>query len=259
VIRFGIFADRVPQVGRKPKEPGSAVQKRPYVALIGDMVASRELEPRTRARLQTLIQATLERHNRVLDSKVLAARLQLTQGDEIQGLFRASHAARVVEVVRELSESLFQHAYPPPRVRFGIGRGALSTGALPRPWAPNPALLDGPAFHLARGALERARDLERWVCFGGIDADHPERGDDHVDRALEALFAFMGAIRDDWTRRQGAISIRFREGISQTELAAVLKVSPSVVSETLKSARHTLLIEGEEAAAALLAAAGARP
>ena len=246
-------------MGRNAKEPGSAVQKRPYVALIGDMVASRELEPRTRARLQSLLQATLERHNRVLDSKVLAARLQLTQGDEIQGLFRVSHAARIVEVVRELSESLFQHAYPPPRMRFGIARGALSTGAIPKPWAANPALLDGPVFHLARGALERARDSERWVCFDGFGEQRSKSYEDHVDGALEAIFAFMGAIRDDWTRRQGAISIRFREGISQTELATALKVSPSVVSETLKSARHALLIEGEEAAAALLAAAGSRP
>lgn len=282
-----------------------------YVALIGDVVGSRALDARRRARLQTVLQARLDRLNLVLGPETnattgvalpaLAARLVLTQGDEIQGLFR--QPAALVSVIQELSDDLFSvKPGPPLRMRFGVGRGTLTTGDLAPPWAPNPALLDGSTFHRARGALERARDMGRWACFEGMDLPELEHRESLLedekralqkkkgspeakervtriekqltglhkrmsmfrsDLALEALFTMMGAIREDWTERQGAISIRFRERpegaegpgeISQAELAKALRVSRSVISETLKSARHNLLLQGEEAAVALLEA-----
>jgi DNA-directed RNA polymerase specialized sigma24 family protein len=95
--------------------------------------------------------------------------------------------------------------------------------------------------------------MGRWACFEGTGAEVREESETHQDQALEALFAFMGTIREDWTRRQGLISIRHREGFSQTELAEELRVNPSVVSETLKAARYKLLEFGERAAADMLA------
>ena len=228
-----------------------------FLALIGDVVGSRDLEPRRRQRLQRiLLEDCLEKLNDKLGKEVLAAKLGLTQGDSIQGLFRSF--PEVVEVVRAVTESLFEAFDPSLHMRFGLGYGRITTGSIAESsWELNAALLDGPAFHQARGALERARDLGLWVCFSGFGPD-PGR-DDHLDLALEAFFAFMGSIREDWTKRQGMISIRFRElclgaeeGISQAEMAKQAGVSPSVISETLKAARYKLLIQGEEAAVALL-------
>ena len=239
----------MPRPRRKPE--------RTLVALIGDVVESRELDLRRRKRVQLALQEQLEVLNRALGPEILAARITLTGGDEVQALLR--RPGHVVEVVRELSDVLFQAEIGALRMRFGVGRGSLTTGPVPTPWAENPALLDGPAFHHAREALTRARDRQLWACFEGLEGSAANVRP-RTDLALEALFALMGSIREDWTERQGRVSILFRKlhsqaaGGSQSDLARELRVSPSVISETLKAARHNLLLLGEEAAVALLEA-----
>jgi hypothetical protein len=162
----------------------------------------------------------------------------------------------VVTVVQELTDRMFQLSYQ-PRALWGIGLGVLSTGKIPAPpgQAESPALLDGPAFYMARAALERVQHEGGWVRFEGF----PEPMDD----VLDALFGLMGAIRERWTANQGGVSYRMRDfgacrTPSQRALAKQLGVSPSVVSETLKASRHLQLIEGEAAAHKLLATLEAR-
>jgi len=227
----------------------------PYVALIGDIVASRDLPPKRRAALQQELRNWLDDDLNAALGPHLAAPLTLTAGDELQGLFRKPSA--VVRVVQELTDRMFQLPEQ-PRILFGVGRGALSTGSVPAPpaHAGNPALLDGPAFHNARRALEHAQDEGGWARFVGF-GEPPD--DTTTDEVLDALFTLMATIRDQWTAKQGELSHRMRavggEGEdlkSQSDLARHLCVSPSVVSETLKAARHWALVEGENAARHLL-------
>src|SRR5881628_2642105 len=56
-----------------------------YVALIADAIASRDLAPATRARLQTDVRAAVKDLNQRY-RRVLAARFAVTLGDELQGL-----------------------------------------------------------------------------------------------------------------------------------------------------------------------------
>lgn len=227
-----------------------------YVALIGDLVDSRALAAKAREKLQGSMSAWLEDLSDTLGPGELAAPLTLTAGDEIQGLFRKPSS--IVTVVQVLTDRMFQFDGQ-PRALFGVGRGTLSTRVPPPPaWAGNPALLDGPAFHLARAELEAAQSSGAWVRFAGFGDPREESAEDLVDVVLDALFGLMSAIRERWTANQGAVSFRMRgygqaTPPSQKTLAQALGVNPSVISETLKASRHNQLCEGEEAARKLLA------
>ncbi len=169
--------------GSLPASPDVAV-------LVGDLHASKKIDRDERARLQDRLRETLRALEELLrqDGLVpgapapLATRLALTGGDEFQGVFREPAAA--VLVVREISERLHPH-----KVRFGLGRGPLATRL-----ADHPAEMDGPAFHRARDALDRARARDALLAAEGFG--------DEVDDILSALFHLLGAQRERWTRRQ---------------------------------------------------------
>lgn len=224
-----------------------ASQSTIYVALIGDLVASRTLPAKQREDLQEHLRLWLEGLNKNL-GPALAAPLTLTAGDEIQGLFRKP--STLVEVIQELTDRMFQ-LKGQPHALFGAGRGVLTTGRIPASpgRAATPAMLDGPAFHLARAALEHVQHEGVWTRFLGFD--------EPLESALDALFGLMGTIRERWTENQGRVSYRMRgwaeaSSPSQRALAKWMQVSPSVISETLKASRHFQLREGEEAARRLL-------
>lgn len=223
-----------------------------FIALTADLVASTAMDPADRAELQRHVLAKLKELNRALRGKELAAPLTLTAGDEIQGLFRGTD--RLVETIQELTDMLFGVAPAGeegwrhfPYLIFGAGRGTLTTDSVPAApgQAPNPALLDGPAFHRARAALETAQRKRVWANFQGFGT--PE------DEILDALFSLMGAVRSRWGAEQGATSYRVRRYRRQKDLAKERGVSGSVVSESLSSAHHKTLLAGEEAARKLLA------
>lgn len=237
---------------------GGAEPVHPYLALIGDVVGSRELEDR--AGVQRRLRGLLEALNRELgapgegedplqgaadadgarrgkrEGPPLAAPLAVTAGDEIQGLLLRPDAA--VDVLVRLADGLH-----PVRIAWGLGAGKLETDL-----HGDVSLLDGPCFHRAREALERATKDGAWARAVGLDPA--------VDRGLSALFRLVGAVREGWTETQARYARAVR-GRLQKEVAERFDVSPSVVSESLKAARFRELVEAEAAARALLARFGA--
>jgi hypothetical protein len=220
-----------------------------YLALIGDLVASRQSAGRVE--LPELLQRLLGEQNRELGPGALAAPLALTAGDEVQGLFRgvaAAVAPGAVGVLQKLTDELAILEQP---ILFGLGFGPLSTGPVPEPpgQAESPALLDGPCFHRAREALERARKGRRWVVCAGF-------GD--LDRVLDSHFELMGVIRAGWTAKQRVYAAEKRLLELQKDLAERHNVSPSVVSESLKAANFEAIQRAEQAAFDLLRLAAER-
>lgn len=200
-----------------------------WAALIGDVVGSRELDDR--AGFQERLKGELLRLNRRLGPAHLASPLALTAGDELQGLFH--RYSSMVIVLRELSERLH-----PVRIVYGMGFGPLSI-----PPGPQVALLDGPCFHEARTALERSRREDRWATVEGLG--------DPEDQVVGALLQLVDGLRRGWTSKQNRYAAASRDRL-QKEVAAMFDISPSVVSESLKSARAEAVAEGEAAAIALL-------
>lgn len=203
-----------------------------YLAVIGDIVASRRAVDR--AGLQRRLEAAVDGLVDRLGS-ALAAPLRIVAGDEVQGLLARPSA--LVEVVVGISDELF-----PARMVFGAGWGGLTTEL-----TADVTRADGPSFHRAREALEEARRSDAWVRVRGA----PEP----LDEVASALFRLMGELRAGWAEKQALYS-RDARGRLQKEVAERHGVSPSVISESLKAAHFEPLLEGEDAARALLARLG---
>ncbi len=211
------------------------VQQRTYFAVIGDLVGSRELDDR--ARVQARLQEGIRALNEALSAR-LAAPLKLTAGDEVQGLTQVPEV--LASVVFDLSDAVF-----PAQISWGLGRGPLATDL-----GDDVSLLDGPCFHRARDAVETAKGTSRWLATGGFR--EPE------GTVLAGLMNLIGAIRSDWTPRQAEV-VRAARGRKQIQVAGDLEVNRSTVSRTLSAAHYARILEGEEAARALLRASSQLP
>src|SRR3989449_8355603 len=128
-----------------------------YVAAIADATASRLLPPARRARLQAELRAALPDLNRRY-RRALAARFAVTLGDELQGLLTSP--APVWDVAH-----FIRARFPDIAWVVACGRGPIST-----PLAATAPEVDGPCFHEARAALDRAKPERVGFALGGFPA-----------------------------------------------------------------------------------------
>jgi hypothetical protein len=154
------------------------------------------------ARLDGLVSAGLARPP--------ARGFERTAGDEFQGLF--DDAASVVTLALDLVRDGGWHV--------GVGAGGVET--------PLPTLTRagrGPAFSLARDAVETAKRTPDHVCVRGADAGAAEQAD-----AVLALLAAVVARRSEpaWE----ALDL-LSEGRTTGEVAAKLGVTRQAVSQRL--------------------------
>src|SRR5258705_4319333 len=171
-----------------------------YVALIADAIASRELPPAARARLQADARAAVKDLNHRY-RRVLAARFAVTLGDELQCLLATPQP--VWELAHDLRARL-------PGVDWVVacGRGPITT-----PLAPTAPEIDGPCFHEARAAMDRAKPRRQVFAFGGVAP------------ALEPLASYYSALYWSLTPRQRRAATLLRLG-DQAAAAAPLGLHP---------------------------------
>src|SRR6478609_1038574 len=186
-----------------------------HVALIGDVVRSR-----TRADRQDLhdeLTAALDDANRSVAGE---APLVITVGDEFQGVYatlgRALHASFVVRAA----------LHPRTDVRFGLGRGAVTT------LDPVRGIHDGPAYWAARDAIttaeERARKAQTRTsrtAYLGPD-EHPSTVA-AVQSALDCLDFMVGSMSTTSREILGGLM----SAHTQQDLADRQGVSASAVSQ----------------------------
>jgi hypothetical protein len=186
------------------------------VAVIGDVVQSRQLEPEQRARVQADLDGLMSRINDRYRDAVLADFL-ITLGDEFQGLVRRPEA--IPDIVQDLREQL-------PRTRFRI---AVSFGQLTTPLKPVALGTDGPAWHAARALLDdwlkSKRDGVGFVGFGG---------DDVVLNALAGLLTFHWTHLED-SQREILTTLRGGEQ-KRKDVAAQLGISQQNLSNRAQAA-----------------------
>src|SRR5437762_13660797 len=175
-----------------------------YVALIADATASRLLPPARRARLQADARAAAQQLNRRY-ARVLAARCSVTVGDELQCLLPSP--APLWEIAHQIRARL-------PAVDWVVGCGL---GPISTPLAPTAPEIDGPCFHQARAALDRAKRLRLVFTFGGFPS------------GVDPLASYYGALYWSWTPRQRRAATLLRLGDPATA-AAALKVDRRAVA-----------------------------
>ncbi|MGH7699791.1 MAG: SatD family protein [Gemmatimonadales bacterium] len=206
-----------------------------YVALLADAVASRDLPRARRARLQADLRAQLPRLNRYRPWRpVVAARFAVTLGDELQVLLTGTPPVwDIAHAIRRL--------FPEVDWTVACGRGPLTTPLHDGATAPE---LDGPCFHEARTALQRAKADRLLFAFGGFD-----------DPRLDGAAAYYSALYWSWTARQRREATRWRwtvpAGRSLTPEARA-KIHPSAISHLRRRMAWPLVEAGDRMFRALL-------
>lgn len=197
-----------------------------YIAVIADMVRSRDL-PRSRRRvLQKQFGELIVDLNRTY-RKTIASRFVITLGDEFQGIL--SSAALIPDLIWHLEQD-----FPERELRVGIGFGTLDTPL--QPYAIN---IDGPVLHAARAAIERAKKNK---ALGGVF-----RGFGDLDDVLNGIATLLWFHRSHWTSSQRSIASLLRQGMSQTQVAKKLKITKQVVSRQVLAAGGFQYIAAENA------------
>lgn len=184
-----------------------------YAAVIGDMAGSRKLADRDliQKRFLDLIKAA----NREFSSDI-ASPFTVTIGDEFQVLLhRISSAPKIIHYIRE--------GMSPVQLAFGVGIGPLSTD-LNREMAIG---MDGPVFHHARAAVERAKKKKPTVVYASAIP-----GTD----LITSLQYFIESCENGRTQRQKQIIALLQSGQTQEKIGETLHITQQDVSKVLKGA-----------------------
>jgi hypothetical protein len=192
-----------------------------YVALIADAVASRSLPAPRRARLQSDLRGALPDLNAKY-RRSLAARFAVTLGDELQCLLTS--AGPVWELAHDL-----RFRFPAAEWVVACGLGPIATRLDRNVAAPE---VDGPCFHEARGAMQRAKATRLVLAFGGFGP------------ALEPLVSYYSALHWSWTPKQRRAATLLRLD-SPAFAAAQLKVDRSAVSHLARRMAWPLVEAGD--------------
>lgn len=182
-----------------------------YLAVIGDVIGSREVQDRMG--LQQQLKGAVDRVNRMYP-KIITAGFVITIGDEFQGLL--INCESVDKILADIRASVH-----PIELRFGLGIGGLDTPL------ENVALgMDGPCFHRARAAVERAEERQTLI---EVETANLLPGF-HVYSLLYA------ALRQRWTMRQKQVFDLSMSGVPGKSIALRLGITASAVSQHLRAA-----------------------
>jgi len=199
------------------------------LALIGNIVHSRGLEPARRYALQENWMDLFQGWSDAAGAGALA-RPTITLGDEFQGLFRTD--ADGAEGALALMECAADAARP-AAVRFGLGLGEVVT-----PLREEALGMDGSCFHRARAALESARD-DGHLC-------RLEAGGGAADRAWSALASYCLRDRTGWSDPQWEAITAYQELGSWAAVADRTGVTRGAISQRQQAAGWDLYRFGWE-------------
>lgn len=187
-----------------------AIPNRPCIALIADMVKSRELtrtqRPAVQQRFKNLVVFLNKKY-----AKHILARFVITLGDEFQGLLRS--ATPIPDLLWDID-----CRFSDRRLRVGLGFGLLDT-----PLQKEAVNIDGPALHFARAAIELAAEKR---SYGGVFLGFAD-----MDSILNGIARILSFHRSRLTSQQLKIAELLRQGRSQSEVARELQIFQQAVSK----------------------------
>ncbi len=195
-----------------------------YFVLIGDIVRSRQIQDRAQ------IQASFFHHLQVLGDAyggLFVSPPTLTIGDEFQAVLK--HTQKLFLFIHELECALH-----PVQLRFGFAIGEIET-----PLNTKAAIgMDGSAFHGARVAIEKAKELERRYFLA--NTSHP------FNYGLALLVNWIDGTLKNWNIDKIKILTAHRQGLKQKEIAAQLSLTQPAVSQQINRHPFQLVLESEQ-------------
>ena len=209
------------------------VRDAPCIALIADMVKSRELSRVERPEVQLSFSEFIADLNRKYRHAILA-RFVVTLGDEFQGLIADPL------VIPDLLWDM-HYKFQMRQLRVGVGLGLIDT-----PIGRNAINIDGPALHYARNAIDLAKKNK---LLGGVFAGFGGS----YDLAFNGFARLLQHHRSRLKRQQRRVIELLRQSLTQTAIAGELGVSRQAVSLYARAAGWEAYQEGENGWRALLA------
>jgi hypothetical protein len=194
----------------------AAKPRPPVIAILGDIVRSKRIEPKERGELQVALEQLMTDINQRYSGDVLGQFL-MTLGDEFQGILETPRA--VPDIVQDIREQL-------PRTKFRIvaSRGTLTTSIKPTALGT-----DGPVWHSARDVLEQWRSAKRdGLAFTGFAHD------DSVLNGIAGLLTYHWSHLED-SQREIITALRHHEGLRK-DAASDMKISQQAMSNRAQTA-----------------------
>src|SRR5229473_4015370 len=207
------------------------VRTKPCIALIADMVRSRELTRRQRPSVQKRFKEFVDYLNGTY-SRAILSRFVITLGDEFQGIL--SSATAIPDLMWDID-----HRFSDRNLRVGMGFGVLDT-----PIQKEARNVDGPALHMSRAAIQTAHEKRR---YGGVFLGFGE-----LDTVMNGLARILWFQRRRLTQTQLRIAELLRRGQSQSDAAKELSISRQAISKQVVSIGWWPYAEAEEAWRVLL-------
>lgn len=214
--------------------------KKVYIAIIGDLKNSRQLQERR------LIQYALGKVLIDVNAQYaedIAAKFMITLGDEFQGLLNTGE--HVLEIIDMIQRGIY-----PVKVRFGIGVGEMTTEI-----DPNMAIgADGPAYYMARNAIDYLKQEEQQRKKTVSEIRLQVDGDNSVICDLtNTIFMMIALIENKWSIRQREIiwsMEKYQDG--QKRCAERLSIAQSSVYRGLENGNYYAYREAKETVQGIL-------
>ncbi len=201
-----------------------------YIAVIGDIVASRKLTSAKRREVQIAFGELMNRMNKVFAAN-LRAKFTIAPGDEFEGLLSTNEAYQTIPDLIWIIDN----AFTGPVMRLGIGLGTIDT-EIPE----YAASVDGPAFHRGREAIGFAAKQDR---LGGVFCGFGN----NQDTILNGLARVLHHQRKGWSGQQRKVATLLRTGENQKSAAQAMNLSKQAVSAYARAAGWEAYQEGENA------------
>jgi hypothetical protein len=191
---------------------------RRYIALIGDVVGSRQIRERIPFddRLLTRINDLGDRNPYVVSRYTLI-------GDEVQAVFRG--AGRLFRDAISVTAAIH-----PVKMRFSYGVGSLT-----KPINPDQAIeMDGPAFHRARDGVNELKETGHLFTVVGDDVPQVE--------LVRTVLRLVSHHMERWNKnRLEALAGRL-EGAPVKEIAEQLRLSDQAIYKTIDAGAIDVII-----------------
>lgn len=204
----------------------------PCIALIADMVKSRDVPRRQRPDVQLSFSEFVAALNHKY-RRALVARFVITLGDEFQGLL--SDALVLPDLLWDM-----HYKFDMRQLRVGIGLGTIDT-----PIGKNAINVDGPALHHARNAIDVAKkDKLLGGVFAGFGVTY--------DPAFNGFARLLQHHRARLKPQQRKVIDLLRQSLTQAAIADELGITRQAVSLYAGAAGWQAYREGEAGWRALL-------
>ena len=206
-----------------------------YCALIGDMIGSQSLENRN-IKQRKYVEVFKEINEKF--SSHIVADFKVRDGDGFHGLLNTPE--NIMQIIL-----MIRLALVPAQIRIGIGFGDITTEIR----KAETQEIDGPAFIIARRAMDFAREQEKKYesinqnTILGIEQYSKTYNDSRFEtkQVMELInlsFCMCSMIESSWSEKQAEVIKLRTQDLSQREIAKQIKIYQSSVAARLKSSDY---------------------